>query len=108
MRVYKETFDQAANILPDQAFYEVIRRIGLLLTKRDIFAHYAQGNFVIMRSNTSLVQMQNLVKKSVQSLMSEEWLTPECPASSLRISTQICSVRQNKTNSSSLSLVAAD
>ncbi len=108
VRLLQATFDQPTNSLPDQAFYEVIRRIGSLLSKRDIFAHYGKGNFVIMRSNTSLSQMQTFTKRAVQALTGDEWLTPECPTSSLRFKTQICSVRQHGADPNVLGLVAAE
>jgi len=97
VRVDEETFDEASNMLPAPAFYEVIRRIGTMLTKRDIFAHYGHSNFVIMRSNTSTTQMQNFAKRLIQSVMDEEWLTPECPVTSLRMRTEICIARAHPT-----------
>jgi len=97
VRLYEETFDEAANLLPTQAFYEVIRRIGCQLNKRDIFAHYGHGNFVIMRSNATVSQMDAFGKKLIQNIISEEWLTPECPTSSLVTHTQICIARAHPT-----------
>jgi GGDEF domain-containing protein len=105
LRVNEETFDQSTNLLPPPAFYEVIRRVGTLLTKRDIFAHYGQGNFVILRSNTSAGQMENFSRRATQAILSEEWLTPECSAASLRIARQICTVRPHPTSPDLLGLV---
>ncbi len=108
LRVYEETFDESLNMLPSPAFYEVIRRVGALLTKRDILAHYGDRNFVIMRSNTSVAQMQTFSKRAVQAITGEQWLTPECPSSSLRICTEICAVRAHETNPNLLGLVVVD
>ncbi len=93
IRTYEESFDEAINLLPPPAFYEVIRRVSLLLGKRDIFAHYGHGNFIIMRSNTSVVQMQNFAKRIEQSIMKEKWLTPECPISAVRIRSEVYTVK---------------
>ena len=86
----------------------MIRRVGILLTKRDVFAHYSNGNFVIMRSNAAIAQMQNFAKRVVQSITSDQWLTPECPSTALRVRAQICAVRQHETSSSLLGFVPVD
>ncbi len=96
-RLYEETFDQPTNLLPTQAFFELIRRIGCQLNKRDILAHYGHGNFIIMRSNATILQMDAFSKKLIQGIMSEEWLTPECPVSSLVTRTRICIARAHPT-----------
>jgi GGDEF domain-containing protein len=108
VRVRSETFDEATNLLPDQAFYEVIRRVRTLLTQRDVFAHYSHGNFVLMRSNASLSQMQNLAKRIIQSITNDKWLTPECPSDSLRTRVQICVVRSHETSSTLFGFVPAE
>jgi GGDEF domain-containing protein len=99
VRIRSEKFDEATHLLPDQAFYEVIRRVGAVITKRDVFAHYSHGNFVIMRSNASVTEMQNLSKRIVQSVTANQWITPECPVDSLRIRVQISAVRVHETSS---------
>jgi len=99
VRVRSEKFDEATHLLPDQAFYEVIRRVGSVLTKRDVFAHYSHGNFVVMRSNASVTEMRSLSKRVMQSVTANQWLTPECSVESLRIRVQICTVRVHETSS---------
>lgn len=108
VRVDAETFDEPTNLLPASAFFEVIRRVNLLLTKRDVFAHFGHNNFVIMRPTTSYTQMQSFAKRAVQSLMSDDWLTPECRSNSLRIHTQICTISAHPTESNLLGLVAVE
>jgi Diguanylate cyclase, GGDEF domain len=107
VRVYEETFDEPENMLPASASYELIRRVSGLLSKRDVFAHYPDGNFVILRSNTSALQMDNFSKRALQEIMKEDWLTPECPATSLRILAQTCIVQPHETNSNLLGFVPA-
>lgn len=97
VRINEKTFDEPINILPPPEFYEVIRRIGIQLNKRDIFAHYGEGNFVIMRPNATVVQMESFANKLVQHVRDDEWLTPECPVNSLQILTQVCIARAHTT-----------
>lgn len=105
VRIFEGTFDEPKNMLPLSAYYEVIRRLGTLLTKRDILAHYGNGNFVILRSNTSAAQMESFARRAYQDITSEDWLTPECPGDSLRILAQVCSARPHQTTPGVLGLI---
>jgi GGDEF domain-containing protein len=93
LRVGAETFDKEENLLPQAVLDEVIKRVSALLAKRDIFAHYQHGNFIILRSNASAGQLENLSRRIIHAIMSDEWLTPECSTASLHSVTQICSVQ---------------
>jgi GGDEF domain-containing protein len=96
IRMNEETFLEERNLLPRLASYEAIRRVTLLLKKRDILAHYRNGNFVIICPNNSLAQMHNLAERVQKVILQEEWLAPECHANAIRLRTQICSLRKNE------------
>ncbi len=108
VRVKEETFDEDINKLEVPAFYEVMRRIGTSLNKRDIFAHYEKNNFVIMRPNASVAQMESLADKLIQSIKNEEWLPPDYPIDSLCLRSEICIARAHPTAANLFCLVPAN
>jgi len=100
--------DGVSALLPDSVIVQSVKQIMKIKREGDIFAHYHNDSFIMIRRDASICSLENFAKRATQVISAPATVEEEGKALIPQLYFQICAVERHPTETSLMKLVAVD
>lgn len=107
-RIYSQNIEGKNEVLPKTIISEFIKNIASNQRSADIFGQFWDGNFAIIRPNSTLESLSHLANKINTTINDTNLLHSLIDAEALRVETKIFTLQKSNTSNNFIDMVCVE